>query len=148
MMPDVIVSLRGLRCAIEGRIDSAPDTRKELAEKARQRVDSGIAHMAVAVLYPPHLRTVEFAKTADALRNEKLDFSILTESAEEAWRCGSLDALLVDLRRSYRRLADDDVVARSVDLIRSGMEDVVNVLMSEATSLRLAELLGVYEEKG
>lgn len=147
-MPDVIVTFRGLRCAIEGKIEDASGARDRVAEKARQRIETGVAHMAIAALYPSTLREEVFDRTRSVLRSAPLEFCIFSEAGEEGWRCGDLDAILADLRRSYRRLAADDVVDTSVGLLKTGMEDVVNVLMSEATSARLAELLGVYEEDG
>lgn len=144
-MPDVIVSLLGLRCAIEGKIGDSPDANQRALKTAKDRVATGVAHVATAVVYPAALRETAFSDLPDELRASELEFLVYTETGEENWRKGRVDDLLEDLRRSYHRLAGDDVVERSAQLLQTGMEDVVNVLMSDATSERLAELLGVHE---
>ena len=54
-MPDVIVDFQGLRLAIEGEFAS-PTARDRASKSANQRVEDGIAHMGMALVYPPALR--------------------------------------------------------------------------------------------
>ena len=148
VMPDVIVSVHGLRCAIEGKVEDAASARATVLNQAKERVETGVAHMAIAVVYPTELRETPFVDLPERIKSAELSFLMYTESEEEVWRTGNLDAVLADLRRAYQQMASDDVVEESVSHLTVGMEGVVNVLMSDATADRLAELLGVYEKDG
>src|SRR5262249_40400981 len=67
-LPDVLVDFRGLRTAIEAEIGSGARAAHVLAyEKAKQRVDEGIAHIGVAVVYPAKLRQVGFHRLKEEL---------------------------------------------------------------------------------
>lgn len=59
-MPDVIVNFRGLRTAIEGEIGYRPNAYQLALQSAQQRVEQGIAHIGIAVVYPEHLGTLDF----------------------------------------------------------------------------------------
>ena len=55
-MPDVLVYFRGLRLIIEGKVEDAPNAEESALSAARQRVEDGLAHIGVAVVYPMLLR--------------------------------------------------------------------------------------------
>jgi hypothetical protein len=50
--PDVIALFRGLRCGIEGNVADANQAKSVVLEDARERINQGIAHLAVAVEGP------------------------------------------------------------------------------------------------
>ena len=58
-MPDVLVYFRGLRLIIEGKVEDAPNAEESALNAARQRVEDGLAHIGVAVVYPMLLRKYE-----------------------------------------------------------------------------------------
>ena len=55
-MPDVLVYFRGLRLIIEGKIEDAPNAEENALNSARKRVEEGLAHIGVGVVYPAFLR--------------------------------------------------------------------------------------------
>src|SRR5665647_2456959 len=55
-LPDVRVVFRGLRTSIEGKYSDVPNAKSIVLGQARERVEEGIAHIGIAVLYPPGLR--------------------------------------------------------------------------------------------
>jgi hypothetical protein len=59
-MPDVIATFRGLRCAIEGKTGDVTNAQGVVSADARRRVEQGIAHLAIGVVYPKELRSTEF----------------------------------------------------------------------------------------
>ena len=61
--PDVIANVRGLRCALEGKIADAPQARTAVIADARRRIDQGVAHLAIAVVYPAELAHVPFRES-------------------------------------------------------------------------------------
>jgi hypothetical protein len=148
-MPDVIVSVSGLRCMIEGKMGDVQNARELVAKDARERVATGIAHLAVAVVYPAFLRQTPFMEVKGKLADATLDFLVCSEAMEGNWKQGKLDSILDELRRAHDALGADDVLNRSVKQLQAGMQDLVDVLSSHrAASIRLADLLGVYQEAG
>lgn len=65
--PDVIFQLRGLRIVIEGKFADHPAAADVVLEDARNRVKSGIGHIAAAAVYPVALRETPTARVLSAL---------------------------------------------------------------------------------
>jgi hypothetical protein len=82
--PDVLATFRGLRCAIEGKVADSSNARAQVLTDARGRIENGIAHIAIAVVYPTGLRSVEFSELRSALNTAQLDFLVLTEAGYSA----------------------------------------------------------------
>lgn len=143
--PDVIVSFRGLRCCIEGKYSDVQDARKQVISDASERVESGIAHMAIGVLYPATLRQVAFSALKDEMRKASFEFLVCTETGNGHWHKGDLQGILAELRRAHDVLTHDDVVVRAVERLRLGMSGLVLALTSSpAACARLSDTLGVY----
>ena len=53
--PDVMFNLGGLRVIIEGKYADTPDAETVVLDDASKRVQSGICHIAVALVYPSAL---------------------------------------------------------------------------------------------
>ena len=84
--PDVIALFRGLRCAIEGKVADTPQAKAVVLADAKGRIDQGIAHLAIAVVYPTPLRKTRFNELQSELNRTTLEFSVLTDaSTQEAW---------------------------------------------------------------
>lgn len=144
-LPDVLISLRGLRCGIEGKKEG-PSAKREVEKQARNRVTAGICHMCIGVIYPNTLKGTSFRQLGEAISNSTLEFMVVTEAESGAWRQGSLDLIIEDLRRAYDVLISDDVVTRSVEKLETGMQHIVEVFMrNQAASKRLADLLEVHD---
>lgn len=147
-MPDVIVSVRGLRCIIEGKMGDVQDARNEAATAAQRRIATGIAHIGVGVVYPAFLRESSFKNQKHILSTTTLEFIVCSEASPGAWEHGTLDSILDELRRAYDMLVRDDVLTRSVQRLQSGMGALTQVLsMYPAASTRLADTLGVYQKE-
>ncbi len=63
-MPDVLVDFRGLRMAIEGDFADKPNVEDTVLHQASHRVETSVAHIGIAVIYPESLRSVSFADWA------------------------------------------------------------------------------------
>ena len=59
-MPDVLVEFAGLRIILEGKIGDTAAARRSALKQARERVQQGLSHISLAIVYPERLRTVEF----------------------------------------------------------------------------------------
>jgi hypothetical protein len=108
--PDVIIVFRGLRCVIEGKVDDVPNAKALAVADASSRVEKGIGHLGIAVVYPSGLRNIAFPDLLAAISQVKLEFSVGSERGPRRWRMGGVDDILDELRRAHETLARDDVV--------------------------------------
>lgn len=144
-MPDVIVNFNGLRTAIEGEI-SQPDAEKRALDSARKRVDEGIAHIGIAIIYPKRLRKVEFGDLKSELANSDLQIAILTESEDTGFTTGDVNYLESILRHTFEQLIREDVVGAAVAAINEGIESFATVIVdNEGVVGRMAQVLGIQE---
>jgi len=154
-LPDVLIDLQGLRLMIEA--EYGPQNKDKALDKAQSRLDQGLAHIGVALVYPAHLRTVPFKELSGVLEAAQLSFVILDEvSATQTqlhlygvepktpvFTAGSVDDLVEGLRRSFERLAKDDVVTEAVKLIQQKVDGVERALAAQpASATRVARVLG------
>jgi hypothetical protein len=143
-MPDVIATFRGLRCVIEGKTGDVTSARQVVSADAAKRVEQGIAHLAIAVVYPRNLRTTSFAALTDAINEATFQFMVYTENGAGEWRSGGVDAILEELRRAHEAIVRDDAVTRAVQKLSLGMAVVSDSLISStAVCDRLIDVLGI-----
>jgi hypothetical protein len=80
-MPDVLVYFRGLRLIIEGKVEDAPNAEESALNAARQRVEEGLAHIGVAIVYPAFLReSPRLERLKRGMREGLLRVAIYSES--------------------------------------------------------------------
>ena len=143
-MPDVIVNFHGLRTAIEGEISNQPDAEKKALDSARRRVEEGIAHIGIAIVYPGRLSKVAFVHLKSELANGELYIAILTESGETGFVTGNVDYLESALRHTFEQLVQEDVVAAAVAELDVGIGQFADAIVeNEGAVGRMADILGV-----
>ena len=162
-IPDVVVDFQGLRLAIEGEFADAGGRRgpgaAELraAQKVLERVERGIAHIGIAVVYPRRLREIrDVARLKENLSRTRLRFAIITERVQQQLplfrdQPGALpfmdrdvEALGEAIRRAYEPLVRDEVLAEAVALIEAKIGRFSDALRSQpGTAERFAEALEV-----
>jgi hypothetical protein len=124
--PDVIALFRGLRCAIEGKVGDTIQPKATVIADARGRIDQGIAHLAIAVVYPEALRSISFGLLQGQLNSAVLEFSVLTDPSEpEAWHTGGINQIVAELRRAHDVIVRDDVLQQSVNTLNIGLADMM-----------------------
>ena len=163
-MPDVLVDYQGLRLVIEGEFESSA-AKDKASHAGLNRVEEGIAHIAMALIYPASLRTpsTNIAQLKMTLAESTLDFAIITEgeaaqsqpafpelSEMEAavipFERGSLDGLEDALRRAYERLIEDRVLERAIETLNNGIGTFLSCLKPQsAVTSRFASILEVRE---
>ncbi len=142
-MPDVLVEYQGLRVMIEGEIASA-QAQAKAKSSANKRVEDGIAHIGVAVVYPLELRDAAFATVKDELIASTLDIAIITESDDTGFVQGDVDYLERALRTAFDHLIEEDVVEQAVAAIDAGVEYFAASIAPLPGSVgRIAEVLGI-----
>ena len=145
-IPDVLVSFRGLRTAIEGKVDDNPMAKEEVLKNARERVEQGIAHIGISVLYPSSLRKVSFTTVKTELNKTRLQIAIYSEAGEQGWTEGDATYLGTMLRRTFDQLVEEDVVTQAVAALNAGVEVFAQALNSSPAAIeRSADLLGIGE---
>jgi hypothetical protein len=76
MMPDLLLPFRGFYLVIEAEVSDQPQAQEQAWRKAVERVEQGLAHLALALVYPASLRELPVSQLADALRTTPLRFSL------------------------------------------------------------------------
>jgi hypothetical protein len=146
-VPDVLVVYRGLRTVIEGKVADKAGADVRAIEQARDRVNSGIAHVGIALLYPAAIRkTPSFSELQGFLSTCTFKVAVCSETGETGWTEGGLDYLADVLRGTFEQLVREDAVVKAVDILDSGINEFARlVFTSPATVNRAAEILGIRE---
>ncbi|MBU0508557.1 hypothetical protein KKH27_06970 [bacterium] len=147
-MPDVLLDFKGLRCMIEGKYADVPDAQTVVLAQAVERVEAGIAHMALAVVYPPELRETRQDELAEKLSAVQMKFGLCTIAryVEIEWHHGGVRNVLDLIRRGHAELLEDDVVARSVAALKAGMEGLVSIFFGHPAAVdKIAAHIGITE---
>ena len=147
--PDVLFHWRGLRVVIEGKFADHPQAREVVLGDARGRVQRGIANIAAAVVYPGALRTVATPQLLDQLESSVLAYCMIAESEETAWFEGTPAAIMDALRRTQETMAQDDIVAKTVQSLLEQLTGVALIWIGQTGACdRLSDLLGMPAPKG
>lgn len=143
--PDVLFQLRGLRAVIEGKFGDVAGAEQIVLKDARKRVQTGMAHIAAAVVYPLPLRSAATAKILDVLETSALRFCILTETSEnESWHEGPPSALMESMRRAQESLTKDDIVEATAKALNLRLQAVAQLWTAFPGACdRLSGLLGI-----
>jgi hypothetical protein len=129
---------------IEGKVADVPQAKTVVGEQARRRVDEGIAHIAVGVVYPRKLRTTVFARLPEEMNSASLDFILFTDAGAGNWQAGRVNEIVDALRRAHGDIVRDDLLQQAVDLLKLGIGEVSDaVLQNQGASERLIEVLGI-----
>lgn len=160
MLPDVIVDFHGLRLAIEAEFNiRSGNPERKAFRKAKERVDRGLAHIGVAVVYPGSLQTASFDSLPTSLASASLRFAIITEvSAPETQLnlfdvqgfsprmvTGTVDDLVDMIHRSYSDLAREDTVSKAVQTIEQSIVSLVTATDAQpAVAERIAAIIGLH----
>lgn len=146
-VPDVLVVYRGLRTVIEGKVADKAGADEKALEQARDRVNSGIAHIGIALLYPAAIRKApSFGEVQKFIAECSFRIAIFSETGETGWTEGGIDYLADVLRGAFEQLVREDAVTKAVEALNAGLEQFAStVFVSPATLRRSAEILGIRE---
>jgi hypothetical protein len=148
--PDVLFELRGLRVVIEGKFADTQNAEKIVLDDARKRVRSGIAHIAVACIYPIKLRSTPTTKILEVLESSQLEYRIIAETHESKdWFSGDPSSLMEALRRAQEALTKDDIVEKTAKALEIQLQGIAQLWIGQRGSCdRLSALLGIIPPKG
>jgi len=156
-LPDVLVDFRGLRLIIEAEFAGASGAKDKAYLKAQQRVEQGIAHIGVAVVYPAGLKGLAYEKQKSELARAEMQFAVLTEvsitpfpqlelfevSDKAPWFAGNIEQLIESLGRCYDQLVKDETLKQAIALVEASIEWFISAMKAQPASIeRLAGLLG------
>jgi hypothetical protein len=148
-LPDVLVIFNGLRLIIEGEISDQVGAEQRAWNKASERVQRDIAHIAVALLYPSHLRHEPFENLPKALEGATLKFAVCVPPIPEKpnWLEGDLDALCNILQTAYQQLTSEDEVQKAAQILREAVYALADKMLAWGVTVdRLAAPLGIPPE--
>jgi hypothetical protein len=146
-MPDVLVVFEGLRTAIEGKYADRPNAEEQALAQAHDRVESGVAHIGIAVLYPSEVRKApNLTALKEAIKKASLRIAVVSEAGGTGWTDSDLNYLSEILRHTFDQLVKEDVVIYAVGTLDEGITEFADALTSSAASQeRAAEILGIGE---
>ncbi len=143
-MPDVLVEYNGLRLMIEGEVADQADAKEKASASAFKRVEEGIAHIGVAVVYPETLRRAEFSQLKEALASSQLQINVITEASKTGFFEGDIERLKDALTGAFDELVREDIVAKAVALIDIAVDTFALAICNyRGPRERLAEMLGI-----
>ena len=148
--PDIMLQMRGIRVVIEAKFVDHSNAENTVLADARNRVLKGIAHIAVAVIYPLNLRSVPTSEILEKLETTELKFRIVSESEEnDSWYEDTPANILAAIRRAQEALAKDDIVERTAKKLSAQLDTIAKLLTGQTgTCDRLSEILGITTPKG
>ncbi len=146
-IPDVLVEFMGLRIAIEGEVDDQADAELKALASASRRVEDGIAHIGIAVVYPENLRRAgSIQALKDELAGGDLSMAVVSESGPSGFRSGAIDSLETELRAAFDALVREDVVTEAAEAIDDAVTRFAfTVVRKRGIIERLAEALEMSE---
>lgn len=144
-LPDVLVIYQGLRTIIEGKIEDQPDSQENVHRQAYKRVTDGLAHIAIAVLYPSTLRRAPTAYSK-SLYSSNLQFEVITEFGSQGWSSAKASDLGDVLRRTFEHLSKQDLVYETARDIEVTVTEFSALMLSHAGPIEgLGRVLGMKE---
>ncbi len=149
-MPDVLVDFRGLRTAIEGDFSDKPDVEETLLKQALGRVETGVARLGIAVVYPAHLRSLDYQSAKQALEQSNLRWAVVTpENDDPDFSSGAPYGLGEALRRVHEQLGRESALEKSVAILHAAIEEFAGSVEDQpAVAERFASSLGIWGEEG
>jgi hypothetical protein len=131
-LPDIMTAhFWGVRTVIEGRIGQSSGVKTSLEEDCMERIQEGIAPLAVAVAYPDGIQSASSLDgLTDNIESAELEINVFTEAGAQGWQQGDVDNLANLLRIAYQELVEENVVEESVDALDGAIDDFVDNLSS------------------
>lgn len=143
-LPDVLVSFRGLRVVLEGKCDDHTSAEEVVFRDVQTKVDEGIGHIGIAIVYPAGLRTLDFRDLEAHLERSDLRFRVYNENGESEWIQGKVDLLASLLTQVYQEMIREDVVTWGAGILSEAIEQTALAFLSvsagAAVVLRVLEM--------
>ncbi len=147
--PDVMFLLDGLRVIIEGKFADTPDAENTVLSDALKRVQTGICHIAAALVYPENIRTVPASRLGEILSETRVRFLIISETGQTEWARAVPSEILTVLRRVQESLCRDDIVAEAASRLSEKIENIAALWIGQpVTCDRLSDILGIPAKRG
>ncbi len=147
--PDVMFILGGLRVIIEGKFSDAAGADNAVMSDALKRVKDGMCHIAVALVYPKNIRTIDTSQLEETLSTSRLRFQIFSETEPTGWSEATPSGILSALRHTHGTLIKDDVVDKSAKRLSERIEIIAALWIGQtAICDRLSVLLGMPAKRG
>ncbi len=143
-LPDVFFNLDGLDVILEGKF-ARPNAEAESYQQIHQRLNLGLAHLAIAVIYPENLRTTNTSEVRNILQHTQFRYFIVSESGESGWLEGDLTKLIEDIRQAQFNLLENNLVEQLATDLSEVLFYAARMWVKEtATCERFSNLLGIY----
>ena len=143
-LPDVFFKLDGLDVILEGKL-ARPGAQEETHQQATERMIQGLAHIAIAIIYPETLRDVPTTEVETALQSCNFHYLILSETGETDWLEGDLAKLVTDIRQVQATLLEDNLVEVLAKSLGETLETIAQLWTSDPVMCEhFSKTLGIY----
>ena len=124
-IPDVLVDFYGLRTMIEGEVGDSPGANERALASALKRVEEGLAHIGIAIIYPASLRRAEFSQLPRLISECLLEIAVVSEAWPQGsgFSQGDISHVADILQQAFDQLVKEDVVAQAVAVLDACIED-------------------------
>jgi hypothetical protein len=144
-LPDIVVlNYWGIRLIIEGKVADVPNHQNILEGDCLRRIEDGIAHLVIGIVYPSHLRSLASSELRIQFLRSSYKIKIFSESGTSEWTTIQMDGITAIIRVAYESLISESVVNVAVDDLDNHIELAVRELSgSPGTYERLRNLLTI-----
>lgn len=147
--PDVLFPFRGLRVIIEGKFSDTPKAKETVLKDALRRIQNGICHISVALIYPEYLRTIPTNDFQKVLSRARLRYIIISDTDQTDWIETIPGEILASLRRIHETLVRDDIVAKAARGLSECIDRISELWINQpAICEGLAEILEMLPKRG
>lgn len=142
--PDVLINYRGLRIVIEGKYADVPNVENITEKQTQERVNLGVAHIAVAVVYPAETRTTPYHMLKKFLAVSSVRFCVVSEKGVGAWHEGGISSILGEIVRVREDIGKKDAVQLAAEELSGCLDGVARLITNVPVICEdLARVLGV-----
>lgn len=156
-LPDIIIEIDGIKINLEGWFEKTISIDK-LKEKCKERVEEGICHIAIGLLYPKDLNNAENYEILE-IKIKKSNYKVFIFSPSSKGTKDqylgqiTLKQLAESLNHLYGEVVKEDLLKRSIDKIENTIQECANIALSDDIFFssdtlieNLKKVLGIEEE--
>jgi hypothetical protein len=146
-MPDLLARLNGLRVVMECEVGGVAAAKSKALASAKDRVDEGIAAVALALVYAPNLAAQSSVAKVKSLMRSKdtlFEVAVITEAEVGPYSRGTLDYVCTVLHEAWRKLLKEDALSAAVSEIDAAVEAFAESIDGySGIASKLAHTLGI-----
>lgn len=142
--PDIIISIDGLRIILEGKFNIGSNE-TILKDQCKKRLEQGLSHIVMGVLYPSDLKNIEFTDIINAFENMKMTVYVFYDGENKTYENIGINELKTTITHQKNNVIVDATFDCIISALMETMEKVSSKLrhMGDGSILRLEQILAM-----